>query len=104
MSTGSGAAVGGKVAGVTSPVTALGAGCALDLSHFAFIGLVELAGSVLLQENSSGLGLCVCVQGLAAEVVPFLLGTRVVDVGVQRASEVTDLLTQARDVSVCTSQ
>ena len=48
MSTGSGTAVGGKVAGVTSPVTALGAGSALDLSHFAFIGLVELAGSVLL--------------------------------------------------------
>jgi hypothetical protein len=87
---------------VTSSVTTLVAVGASDLSLFALVGLVDLASLALLHEGSDGLFLCLCImdQGLAAEVVPVLLRTGVVDVGVQGTSEVVDVLTEARDGAV----
>jgi hypothetical protein len=94
--------VGREIAGVTSSVTTLVAVGASDLSLFAFAGFVDLASLALLHEGSNGLFLCLCVmdQGSTAEVVPFCLRAGVVDVGVQGASEVVDVLTEARDCAV----
>lgn len=100
MGTSSCSAGDGEVTGVTDSVAALGAGGTFDLSHFAFVGLVDLASFAPLHESSGSLCLCCRDRGLTAKVVPVLLSTRVVGVGSQGASEVEDLLTQTRDVPV----
>jgi hypothetical protein len=94
--------VGREIAWVTSSVTTLGAVGASDLSLFTLVGLMDLASLALLHEGSNSLLLCLCVmdQGSAAEVVPLCLRAGVVDVGVQGASEVVDVLTEARDGTV----
>jgi hypothetical protein len=93
---------GREIARVTSSVTTLVAVGASDLSLFAFTSFVDLASLALLHEGSDGLFLCLCImdQGSTAEVVPFCLRAGVVDVGVQGASEVVDVLTEARDCAV----
>lgn len=94
----------GEIARVTDPVAALGAGGTFDLSHLAFVGLVDLASFAPLHKSSGGLCICGRDQGLTAKIVRFLLSTRVIGIGSQGTSEVEDLLTQTRDVSVCGGQ
>jgi hypothetical protein len=87
---------------MSSSVTTLVAVGTSDLSLFTLVGLMDLASLALFHESSDGLFLCLCImdQGSAAEVVPVLLRTGVVDVGVQGTSEVVDVLTEARDGAV----
>lgn len=104
MGTGFGCAIGEEIAIITIAVIALGTGRTSCQSRFAISGLMDLASSALVHESGGSLCFCSRHQSLATQVVPFLLGTRVVDTSVQGASEVANLLTQTRDVSVYKGQ
>lgn len=94
----------GKKAIITIAIVALSAGGTSCQSRFAISSLVDLASSALLHESGGSLCFGSRHQSLATQVVPFLLGTRVVDTSVQGASEVANLLTQTRDVPVYKGQ
>ena len=65
---------------------------------------MEDACLTLLDKSTCGGSSGFVDEGLLTQIVPFLLAARVEDIGGLRASERTDLLAEAGDVSVCKSQ
>jgi len=88
------------VAGMATVV----AGSTLKKCWFSLDGLVEDACLTLLDENTCGGNSGFVDEGLLTQNVPFLLAARVEDISGLRASERTDLLAEARNVSVCRGQ
>lgn len=88
------------VAGVATVV----AGSTPYLCRFSLGGLVEDACLTLLDESACGGSSGFVDEGLLTQSVPFLLAAGVEDISGLRASERTNLLAEAGDVSVYRSQ